>query len=112
MASNSKLYTAYDRVAETTFGPALVAPNERAAPRTSTDALKDNKQLGKHCGDYVLLEIGSIDEDTGTVTGRPVPRIALDGDQWEKSQTTPPVDPAGGNSPAGDAARGFSLEDR
>lgn len=78
------LYQIYDLVAQTTAGPIIGTTHERAAIRSFTDVLKDNKTApGQHPEDFQLHEIAKQDPDTGAlVEVYNPPRIVFTGKNW------------------------------
>lgn len=63
-----KLYSVFDKVCEE-YNPPFVCKNMATALRNMRDSLKDSKQsiIAIHPEDYVLIEIGTFNKDTGIV---------------------------------------------
>lgn len=78
-----KLYTIYDNVAQAQLGPIMVFNRDEPAIRIFTDGLADNTTtLGQHPGDYTLLKLGELNEETAAIIGYLQPEIIITGKQW------------------------------
>ena len=62
------LYSVYDKICGE-YNPPFVCKNMATAIRNMRDSLKDAKQsiIAMHPEDYVLIEIGTFDKNTGEV---------------------------------------------
>lgn len=62
------LFSVYDKVCEE-YNPPFVCKNMATAIRNMRDSLKDAKQsiIAMHPEDYVLVQIGTFDKETGMV---------------------------------------------
>lgn len=62
-----KIFTIYDEKAES-YLPPFFLPNAGMAKRTFGDCVKDEKHaFGQHPSDYTLMELGTYDDQTGTL---------------------------------------------
>jgi len=81
-----KLYQVYDTVGQNVLGPIITVKHDAAAVRIFTEALKDQKTaLAQHPQDYVLLYLGTQDDDTGVIVSE-MPKTVLTGKQWKDMQ--------------------------
>lgn len=78
-----RLYIIYDLVAQMLFGAIIRVSNDEVARRSFHDALaaKDSP-FANHQGDYVLLYIGDIDEQTGIITPTDNRHPVASGKDW------------------------------
>lgn len=62
------LFSVYDKICEE-YNPPFVCKNMATAIRNMRDSLKDAKQsiIAMHPEDYVLVQIGTFDKDSGMV---------------------------------------------
>lgn len=62
------LFSVYDKICEE-YNPPFVCKNMATAIRNMKDSLKDAKQsiIAMHPEDYVLVQIGTFDKDTGMI---------------------------------------------
>lgn len=91
-----KLFQIFDTKAEAVAGPILIFPREGPAIRYFQDLLEDkNTPYNKHPNDYVLTEIGTLDEETGLILPRhyedehknmkiQLPEIIATGKEWNQ----------------------------
>ena len=63
------LFSVYDKICEE-YNPPFVCKNMATAIRNMRDSLKDAKQsiIAMHPSDYILVQIGTFDKDTGIVS--------------------------------------------
>lgn len=65
-----RLYQLYDNKAQHVAGPILIFPREAAAIREFHRLLStEGTQAAQYPGDFDLLEIGTLDEETGMIRG-------------------------------------------
>lgn len=81
-----KLFSVYDKVAETLIGGIVQESTEAPAIRAFYDALAaPSSGLGAHPDDYVLYELGELNVNTGLIL--PVlgdsPVVVATGTQWK-----------------------------
>lgn len=63
-----KIFTIYDTIAKAFLQP-MFQPTTGAMLRLWSDSMKDPKsQFAAHPGDYIMYEIGTYDEFTGTIS--------------------------------------------
>lgn len=63
------LYQLYDLTANTVLGSIIIEKHDGPAVRTFNDVLADrNTMPGQHPQDFILLQIGQQDEDTGDIS--------------------------------------------
>ena len=72
------LYSVYDRVCGE-YNPPFVCKNMSTAVRNMKDSLKDAKQsiIAMHPEDYLLVEIGKFNKNTGAITPIPIEQTKL-----------------------------------
>lgn len=83
------LYSIRDNVAQSLTGnvhSVFMFGHDAAAIRFFSDAASDPQGIGRHVGDYDLISLGAIDEETGSVEAFDTPRVVLTGAQLRASQ--------------------------
>lgn len=79
-----KIIAIVDTLANDVAGPLLVFQHSAPAIRYFSDvALHPDSQIGKHVEDYILLEIGLLNDDLTVV---PTNEIVITGTQWRNVQ--------------------------
>lgn len=76
-----------DRLAES-IGPVMLFPAVPAAIRSFSDvALDTQTTVGRHPGDFDLLQIATVDERSGVVAAIEPPLVLLTGVAWLAAQS-------------------------
>lgn len=90
-----KLFQCYDLKAEQVAGPIMIFPREAPAIRHFQNELGkgEGSYLGQYPSDYILLHIGTLDEQTGRITAihdengvACNPEIVATGKEWVDQQ--------------------------
>lgn len=73
-------YSVFDRVAETYNTPFFIQSQAQAKRIFSNTVIDGDTQLHKNPADYVLCEVGTFDDKTGTFLAYDKPEEILDAD--------------------------------
>lgn len=81
------IYAVYDNISASIIGGLIMETTDAPAIRAFHDALhpKNNSILSQHPEDYVLKELGNID-DQGNIVGNMATRTVATGSAWAASQ--------------------------
>jgi len=86
MSIRKGIYAVRDIVSTSIVSQLILELTDAPAIRAFHDALAEsNSPMGKHPADYVLLDLGELDMDTGTIIGV-TPLIIATGAAWLESQ--------------------------
>lgn len=82
------IYAVYDNVSGSIIGGLIMESSDAPAIRAFYDALdpKNNSILSQHPEDYVLKELGNID-DQGNINGNMTTRTVTTGTAWTAIRT-------------------------
>lgn len=83
-----RIYAIRDNVAEA-FGPLMTFSHDAPAIRAFSDVAADpNTQVGRHPGDFELLDLGVFDEQASEIVCTVPARSVITGAQWQAAQVT------------------------
>lgn len=86
------IYAIMDTVARELAGtvPLHVFAHPTAAIRFFGDVINSpNSGIGAHLDDYTLLELGTIDTETGAIIAHATPYTVITGNAWQAAQAKP-----------------------
>lgn len=102
-----KLFQIYDKVAMTVAGVIMSSARPEAIIRDFTELLANpNTQLHKYPDDFILLEIGEQNQNTGELTPCD-PKTIYTGSHWKRLQANPDSSSPANTNGAGEQPSGL-----